>query len=77
MIVDDTEVPRKKRIKCKFKGCITILNDINIEDQIFCSLHQSRVCEIMATSFPNGDFRYYGRLIKNAKKRKKYSYGLM
>ena len=74
MINDTTLAPPSKSIKCKFRECITKLNQQNAKDQIFCTNHQVRVCNII-TNYPyHKDYELYLRLVKAHEKKSGHRY---
>ena len=64
IIIDNSYSPVIRKKKCKFKGCITILNQINAIDQLFCSNHQQRVTLILNTGKIHKDYSYYEKIVK-------------
>lgn len=63
MILDSSYTEKTIRKQCKFKKCITILNQSNAEDQLFCSLHQQKVILILDAGITHIDNNYYKRLV--------------
>ena len=65
IIKDDSPVARTVKQRCKFKGCITLLNHDNRKNQLFCSVHQNPVQMIIDFKYAHKDYHYYKNMVKD------------
>jgi len=64
MILDGSLLPQTKRVRCKFKGCISILNQVNAKRQIFCENHERKITLLLSIQKDHFDYKYYKKLVE-------------
>ena len=63
IINDNSKSDPTVKKRCKFKGCITNLNQYNVKDQLFCSAHQIKVQLIIDKGYIHQEYEYYKALV--------------